>query len=93
MTVALKQQVTVTNKWGVHTRPSTLVAKLAAEFVSDIQISTSSGTADAKSVLQIVMLAASCGTVLEVSASGSDQENALKAICELLQSDFGDVYK
>ena len=93
MSEPLSRTIEVTNKQGIHTRPSTLVAKKASEFEADIHISRGERKADAKSVMQVVMLAATRGTELEVTASGPDAEVALEVISKLLVSDFEEAYR
>ena len=63
--------VVITNKMGLHARPSTQIATAASRFAADIQITKDGMTIDAKSVLELLMLAAECGSQLTISADGA----------------------
>jgi phosphocarrier protein len=84
-------RVTLTNKMGLHARPSTQIAIAAGRYASDIQIGKDGLVVDAKSVLELLMLAAECGSELVVSATGDDAEAAVKALTELVQGRFGEI--
>ena len=85
------RQVTVSNKMGIHARPSTQVATLAGEFSSSVTIGKEELNVDAKSVLELLMLAAECGSVLTITADGDDAQAAVDAIVELVESKFGEL--
>jgi phosphotransferase system HPr (HPr) family protein len=93
MAEELTRTVTVRNKFGLHNRPSMIILRTADKFESDITIISGKKRADAKSIMQIVMLAATCGTSLEVRTSGPDAQQALDEICRLLESDFEEAYQ
>ena len=83
------QKVTVTNKLGIHARPATLLVKVAAEFQADIFLSKGNvSRINGKSIMGVMMLAAERGAEILVEAEGSDSEEAVVAIIELLGSDF-----
>jgi phosphotransferase system HPr (HPr) family protein len=84
-------KVILTNKMGLHARPSTQIATTASRFQSEIQITKDDMAVDAKSVLELLMLAAECGSELQVSAEGSDAAAAVKAIIALVDSRFGEL--
>ncbi len=83
--------VVLTNKMGLHARPSTQIATTASRFAADIQITKDGMTVDAKSVLELLMLAAECGSELTVSAQGGDAKAAVQAIVELVRGRFGEL--
>ena len=83
--------VMLTNKMGLHARPSTEIVRAACRFSADVQIAKDGQTADAKSVLELLMLAAECGSELTVSASGDDAAQAVKAVTSLIESRFGEL--
>lgn len=66
-------------------RPAMQFVDLAGSFKSDISVSNEVTTADAKSIMQMTMLAATCGSKLRVRAKGRDAQAALKAIRELVE--------
>jgi phosphocarrier protein len=84
-------QVVLTNKMGLHARPSTQIATTASRFASDIQIVKDGMTVDAKSVLELLMLAAECGSELTISAQGADAKAAVHALGDLVKGRFGEL--
>jgi phosphocarrier protein HPr len=83
--------VALTNKMGLHARPSTQIATTASRYASDIQLSKDGMTVDAKSVLELLMLAAECGSQLTIAADGSDAKQAVEAIVALVEGRFGEL--
>ena len=86
-----KQLVTVLNENGLHARPATLIAKTASEFASDITLERNGQVVNAKSVISILILAASKGTTLTLRACGEDRESAVAAVSELFRQRFNEV--
>ena len=84
-------RVVLTNKMGLHARPSTQIAQAASQFTSDIQISKDGLSVDAKSVLELLMLAAECGSELVVSADGDDAQAAVEELVALVDGRFGEI--
>ena len=78
---------------GLHARAAAKLVRLVSNFESDIQLQRidTSVSADAKSILSVLMLAASCGTQLHARADGSDEEAAIAAMADLFASGFGEV--
>ncbi len=84
-------RVVLTNKMGLHARPSTQIATTAGRFAADVYIAKDGLTVDAKSVLELLMLAAECGSELLVSADGDDANEAIKSVVDLVESRFGEL--
>ena len=84
-------RVVLTNKMGLHARPSTQIATTAGRFAADVYIAKDGLTVDAKSVLELLMLAAECGSELVVSADGDDANEAIKSVVDLVESRFGEL--
>jgi len=80
----------ISNELGVHARPASLFVKTAGRFGADIRVQKGDVMIDAKSVLQLLMLAAEKGTKLTVIADGHDAVEALDALEELITSRFGE---
>ncbi|MEN6309171.1 MAG: HPr family phosphocarrier protein [Anaerohalosphaeraceae bacterium] len=78
-------EVEIRNAEGMHMRPAMQFVDLAGSFKSDISVSNEMTTADAKSIMQMTMLAATCGSKLRVRAKGRDAKDALNAIRELVE--------
>lgn len=85
-----KKEITVTNKLGIHARPASMIVKAATEFSSDIHIIKDSITADAKSIMSVMMLAAAQKSTLIIQADGNDEEGAVEAIAELFRVNFNE---
>ena len=84
------REVVVINIKGLHARPAPQIAKTAAHYESVIQVIKDGEEADAKSVLSLLILAASKGTCLKLSARGGDRVEALDALEELFLNRFGE---
>lgn len=80
-----KTEVEIKNRNGLHMRPAMLLVDMASKFSSEIKISNAQTSADAKSIMQVTMLAAAAGTKLTLTAKGSDCEPAVEAIKELIE--------
>ncbi|HYO64282.1 MAG TPA: HPr family phosphocarrier protein [Pyrinomonadaceae bacterium] len=88
----VERQVVVINRLGLHARAAARLVRTASAFRSSVRLerADSSASADAKSILSVLMLAAARGTNLRASAEGADEEAALAAVCELITSGFGE---
>jgi phosphocarrier protein HPr len=84
------KEFTLINKLGLHARAAAKLVNLTSGFESDITLSRNGKTVNGKSIMGVMMLAASCGTAIEVDASGSDAEEALQQIEQLVQDRFGE---
>ncbi len=84
--------VTVANKLGLHARPATLFAGVASGVAADIKVRRCDygDAVDGKSIMQMMMLAATHGTEIEISAEGSDAEQAVDTLVKLVESGFKD---
>ena len=87
----VRRQLQVVNPLGVHARPAALLVQLANRFQSEIGLIKGSERVDAKSVLQLMTLAAEQGTVLWLEARGSDATFAADAIEKLFKDGLGDL--
>ena len=86
---AVEKRLKIENRLGLHARPAALVAQLAGRFQAEISIvSEENIVADAKSILSILMLGASCGSELRILAEGIDASAALEAIKGLFDGKF-----
>lgn len=85
--------VTVVNHLGLHARAAAQLVRLAGQFQSTITLrrDDSGGFANAKSILSVLALAASVGTVLTVEADGRDEREALDAVVEIFVNGFGEL--
>jgi phosphocarrier protein len=81
-------QVTIINRLGLHARPAMMFVDLASGFKSDITVKRADQEVDGKSIMHMMMLAATRGTPLEVIASGPDAEQACAALKKLVDGGF-----
>ncbi|MEE2971518.1 MAG: HPr family phosphocarrier protein [Planctomycetota bacterium] len=86
------RKVTISNRLGLHARPAMMLAECAASFSSEISIRRidHGDPVDAKSIMQLLMLAGTQGTRLQIEADGVDADRALNAIAALFDSVFDD---
>jgi phosphocarrier protein len=77
--------VEIKNAEGLHMRPAMQFVDLASRFDCDIIVSNGQTDAEGKSIMQMSMLAATCGTRLRIRAEGRDAEQALEALRELVE--------
>jgi phosphocarrier protein HPr len=92
MSKKYKDSFIVINEKGLHTRPSTELVKCATAFKSQVLLAYQSYTINAKSLLGILMLAASRGAKVHVIAEGEDAEEAVKSILNLARHKFNIKY-
>lgn len=85
-----KIAVTVTNKLGLHARPSALLVRAATKFRSDFFIEKDGMKVNGKSIMGVMMLAAECGSILELVADGVDEDYLLTELSDLIKSGFGE---
>ena len=86
----LKKEITIINKLGLHARAAAKFVSLASSFSSDIGLARGSKRVNGKSIMGVMMLAASQGTLLELSTEGSDESLAMERLEELILNRFGE---
>lgn len=77
--------VEIRNADGLHMRPAMHFVDVASTFQSDIQVTHGDTTADAKSIMQMTMLAAACGAQLTIRAQGPDAAQAIEVLREVVE--------
>ena len=80
----------IVNDLGLHARAATKLVQLASKYPCDVQLSHQGQSANAKSVMGVLLLCGSKGTVVEVAATGAQAQECVKAIGELIASRFGE---
>ncbi len=83
-----KGQVDIINRLGVHARAAAKLVNTAGAYESEIMIGSDSRMVNAKSIMSVMMLAASCGTTLELEADGEDEDAAFAAVETLIANRF-----
>jgi len=86
----ISREFTISNKLGLHARPSAQLTQTASRFASDIHIARNGRRVNAKSIMGVMMLAAGQGATVTVDAEGEDAEAALQAIGQLIADGFGE---
>jgi phosphocarrier protein len=82
--------VTIINKLGLHARAAAKLVNTASGFAADIQLDKQGHQVNGKSIMGVMMLAASKGSELTLHAHGEDEEAALDALTELIGNRFGE---
>jgi phosphocarrier protein len=80
----------IVNQLGLHARAATKLVQLASKFPCDVELARDDQTANAKSVMGVLLLCGSKGTVVEVRARGEQAEDCVKAIGDLIADRFGE---
>jgi phosphocarrier protein len=86
----LNKEITIINKLGLHARAAAKFVSLASGFESEITLSRNGKTVNGKSIMGVMMLAAGCGSTVELSADGQDEEMALQELQALIDDRFGE---
>jgi phosphocarrier protein HPr len=84
----IKKKVKIINKLGLHARASSKLTQLASQFNSEIFLIKNSKKVNATNIMDILMLAASVGSEVEIQVSGPDEKKAIKQISELFENYF-----
>jgi phosphocarrier protein len=86
----VERQIIVTNKLGIHARPAARIVQTANQYKSDIRLITATDQADAKSILNVLMLCALVDTPVTIRATGADEKEAVEAVAALFADKFGE---
>ena len=82
------REITIINKLGLHARAAAKLVSTASAFSSQIKVGHKDRMVDGKSIMAVMMLAASKGTDIELHADGSDSEAAIEALVDLINRRF-----
>ena len=85
-----ERSVRVTNQLGMHARAAARFVHTASAFSSQVKVARGQRVMDGKSIMGILLLAASRGSLITISAQGSDEVEAVEALCRLVESGFGE---
>lgn len=84
----IEKNVTIINKLGLHARAAAKLIGVTGRFSCDIKITKDGKTVDAKSIMAVMMLAASQGTDLIIQTEGDDESAAMDAVVEIINNRF-----
>ncbi len=82
--------VTIVNKLGLHARAAARFVTLASSFASEIKLVRNGQEVNGKSIMGVMMLAASRGTDVTLVADGEDERQAIEKLTELIEQRFGE---
>ena len=85
-----EKTILITHEVGLHARPASLFVQTASKFASEIAVSCDGKTANAKSILTVLTLGAHQGSEITITAEGPDAEEAVIALVDLVESNFGE---
>jgi len=86
----VSEQLELINKLGLHARAAGKLVSTTSRFESSIKLGTENKMVDAKSIMSIMLLAAGCGTRLQLEIEGEDEQQAYEAIERLFNDRFGE---
>jgi phosphocarrier protein HPr len=86
----IRRDLSITNRLGLHARAAARFVHTASRFRSRVTAGRDGRVMDGKSILGILLLAASQGTLIEVTAEGDDEDEAMEALATLVLGGFGE---
>ncbi len=86
----LRKDLVIINKLGLHARASALLVKTASRFSSDVKLARDGIEVNGKSIMGIMMLAASKGTSVCLTVDGADETEAFQIIGDVIATGFGE---
>ena len=86
----VSQKVVIKNPTGLHLRPAGVLCKEAMRYKSSVKFNYRGNTANAKSVLSVLGACIKCGDEIEFICEGNDEEEALKALVDAVESGLGE---
>lgn len=86
-----QRTVKIPNRLGLHARAAARFVHAASQFSARIRVTSGERTTDGKSILGILLLAASRGVALRIVAQGRDEEEAVTTLAALVESGFGEL--
>jgi len=85
-----QQDALILNKLGLHARASAKLTQLASSFKCEVMMSRNTRRVNAKSIMGVMMLAASKGTTIHIETDGEDEVEAMQALLNLINDYFGE---
>jgi phosphocarrier protein len=90
MAEILRSRVIIPNKRGLHARASAKIVEAAARFQAEIHVVKDGTAVNGRSIMGLMMLAASMGSEVEITTEGPDAAEAMKAVLALVEAKFGE---
>ena len=89
----IESTITIKNRTGLHARAAAKFVEITSSFTSSVEVSNGEKAVDGKSILSVMMLAASPGSELTLRIDGKDESEVLEAIRKLVDNNFGENEK
>ncbi len=86
----VEREIEISNKLGLHARASAKLTQTAAQFQSEVWLSRNGRRINGKSIMGVMMLAASRGTQIKIETIGADEDAAMNALVALIEDKFGE---
>ncbi|WJW74865.1 HPr family phosphocarrier protein [Thiohalobacter sp. IOR34] len=83
-----QKDITIINKLGLHARAAAKFVTLASQFESEVQVTRNGQQVNGKSIMGIMMLAASQGSTISITTNGPDEAEALEQLQQLIEDRF-----
>lgn len=87
----VERELTIINRLGMHARAAAKFVSLASRFESEIELEKGNRRVNGKSIMGVMMLAASRGSTVRLLVDGSDETEAVDSLSELIESRFGEA--
>ncbi len=84
----ITREFTLLNRYGMHVRPAGLFAKIASRYDANVEVEKDGNTVSGKSIMALMTLEATCGSVLKVTADGPQAEEVLDELAALVARKF-----
>ncbi|MDA3873517.1 MAG: HPr family phosphocarrier protein [Kiritimatiellae bacterium] len=84
------KEFTINNEYGLHARPAALFVKCASEFDAEVMVVKDGMSVSGKSIMGLLTLEGHQGAILKIEATGAQAGEAIKALTELIESNFGE---
>jgi phosphocarrier protein len=86
----ISKQMTIINKLGLHARAAARFVLVSNSFISKITLINNNKSVNGKSIMSLMMLSLVKGSIVKIECDGSDEKDALRALCHLINNYFGE---
>jgi phosphocarrier protein HPr len=86
----MTRECVIRNRLGLHARAAAKFVQTATRYTSQVRVGRDGKLMDGKSIMGILLLAAAAGTSVIITADGSDEREAIDALCRLVEGGFGE---
>ncbi len=87
----IERSVAIVNKAGMHTRPASVLVKIASKYKADFYIVKDGFQINGKSIIGVMSLAAECGSEVTLLFDGPDEKKAAEEITKFFEDGFGEL--